>query len=256
MKCENCGFISSKKFYRCPYCGHVHESENGNILDKPVSFNNNFSVRIRTILYIALFNLLGAALLVDWFFSFKYGITLAGYVLFMGIYVFLIIFTRRPSPSTIIVRLDMYILIGLLLAWCYFPVSIFKDVIVFIPTFAIPGFIVVDTLASVLVLMFNKGSKRIRPIWFEFNLLFHLAVITVLFIFFLICKYNLDKPDMPFYFMAFGSTKDNLTPLFKIEEILIFVAFGTSLLYLINYNIVLVWNIFHKVTGYYGKPRD
>ena len=255
MKCENCGFISSKKFYRCPYCGHIHEDDR-NILDKSVSFSSNFSMRLRTILYIVLFNLLGLSLLVDWYLSFKYGITLFGYILFMGIYVFLTIFSKKSSPSSIIVRVDMYILIGLLVAWCYFNVAVYKDILALVPTIIIPSFILVDTFASVMVLIFGRGKKRIRPIWFEFNLLFHLAVITVIFVFFLICKYNLDKPDLPFYFMAFGSTPGNLTPLFIFEEILIFFSFGMSLLYLINYNIILVWNIFHKVTGYYGKPRD
>ena len=255
MRCENCGFISSKEFYRCPYCGHVHEAGR-NILDKSVSLNNNFSMRIRTILYIVLFNLLGLALLVDWFLSFKYGITLFGYIIFMGIFLFLSLFSRKSSPSSIIVRVDMYILLGLLLSWCYLNGAVFKDIVVYVPTIIIPSFIIVDTFASVIVLFFNRGNKRIRPVWFEFNLLFHFTVITVIFVFFLICKYNLDKPNLPFYFMAFGSTFDVITPLFIVEELLIFVSFGSSLLYLINYNIILVWNIFHKVTGYYGKPRD
>ncbi len=269
MKCTNCGFISSKTFYRCPYCGHIHQNSN-NIFDKSVTINNNYSIRIKTIIYIVLFNLLGACLLADMYLSFDYAITLWGYLLLLGAFTVVQIISSKRGIFSGIVRVNFYLLFGLLLAWCYFSKPLLHNIIVYIPTIVIPAFIILFSLMSAILLFTYKGEKRIRPIWFEVVLFTNLTVMTVLFIFFLICKYNLPsawidadgvlRPAadsfVPFDFMAFGSTPDNYTSMFIVEEILIFAGFGLSLLYVINYNVTLIYHIYHQVKGFYGKPRD
>ena len=117
MKCTNCGFISSKTFYRCPYCGHVHADTN-NIFDKSVTINNNFSIRVKTIIFILLFNLLGACLLVDFYLNFNFGITLWGYLVLMGAYTVVQIISKKRGVFSGIVRVNFYLLFGLLLACC------------------------------------------------------------------------------------------------------------------------------------------
>lgn len=259
MKCTNCGFISSKTFYRCPYCGHIHADAN-NIFDRSVTINNNFSIRVKTIIFIVLFNLLGACLLADMFLNFDYAIALWGYLLLVGVFTIVQIISSKRGIFSAIVRINFYILFGLLLSWCYFPKPLLQNFIAYVPTFIIPSFIILFSIFSVALLLTYKGEKRIRPIWFEVVLFTNLTVMSVLFVFFLVCKYNLPEAwegqFVPFDFMAFGSTKDNRTMMFVIEEILIFVGFGLSLLYVINYNITLVYHVYHQVKGFYGKPRD
>ena len=46
------------------------------------------------------------------------------------------------------------------------------------------------------------------------------------------------------------------TPLYTASEIMIFGAFGLSLIYLINYNLMLVGFVFRKVKRIYGGERD
>ena len=76
---------------------------------------------------------------------------------------------------------------------------------------------------------------------------------TILFIFLLINKY---APNDPFKFLLFEDAGSAQGPLCLASEILIFVAFGLSVIYLVNYNIVLVGSIFRKVKRIYGGERN
>lgn len=255
MKCENCGFISSKRFYRCPYCGTVHEGDN-NILDKSIDLTSNVSVRLKSIINIILFNLFGLCILFDWYFAFQYGITLAGYILFLGAITIINALGSKRKLFAFLVGIDIWLLFGLLLSWCYLKTPILGPYIQYVPTFAIPGFIIFFSLLSAILLIFPKEVKKIRPLWFGFVLFVHLIVMIVIFVLFLICKYNLYRERIPFAFMALGSDGTTKTLLFKVEEILVFVSFGLSILYFLNYFITLLTRIFHQVKGYYGKQRN
>lgn len=255
MKCKNCGFISSKDFYRCPYCGHIHDN-NQNVLDKSITFNETLTLRVKTFIDIFLFNLFGLSFIVDWYLSFQYAITLWGYILFIGIFVFTTIFSNKKKFFSFIIGMQFYCLLGLLLAWCYYAMPSFKDAIVFIPTFVIPSFIILSSLLSSFAYFPFKPEKKIRPIWFGFGIFINLVVATIIFVFFLVCKNNLGDVTSPFNFMAFGSTPENQTVLYKVEEILIFASFGFSLFYLVNYWVTMLSYIFNQVKGFYGKQRD
>ena len=60
----------------------------------------------------------------------------------------------------------------------------------------------------------------------------------------------------PFAFLTFADVGSGKDVLCKISEISIFTAFGLSLIYLVNYNIVLAGSIFRKVKRIYGGERD
>ena len=255
MKCNNCGFISSKPFYRCPYCGQIHK-DNKNIFDKSISLNGESTIRVKTIIDIIVFNLFGLSFLLDWYFSFQYGITLWGYILFMGIFTFVTVFSMRKKLFAGIIGFDFYIMLGLLLAWCYYSVPMFQGFVKYIPSFILPGYIILFSFFTALSLIFYKEEKKIRPLWFGFTLVTHLAVAIGLFVIFLVCKANLGNEVVPYAYLAFGSTAETKTTLFQNEEIFIFLSFGLSLLYIFNYCITMAHHIFHQVKGFYGKSRD
>ena len=252
MKCSNCGFISSKPFYRCPYCGAIHESEE-NIFDRSLQFNNNLSIRLKTIIYIIVFNLLSISVLVDWYLGFQYGITFISYVLLVGIFVFINLFKSKRGIFSAIMGVDLYVLIGLLIGWCYYFAPSIREYVVYIPSLAIPSFIICSDIASAALLAFFAGKKKVRPLWFETVLLIHILVSTLIFVFFMICRYSMGVTPTPFDYLALGSSKGNITTLFILEEVLVFISFGLSVLYFINFNIVLIGRIFHSVKGFYGK---
>ena len=270
MKCSDCGFVSSKFFYRCPYCGKIHESKD-NIFRKSITIGNLFVVRLQTIIYILVANLFATSVLVDWYFSFKYGITLWAFIVFISIALFVsIAASNKKSLISIMERVDFFILSALLLACGTCRIEGVFDFRMYIPTFAIPVFMILATLIS-FILLFRKSSSKIRPLWTEFLLLTHLAVISVVFALFLVDKYcmvgNVEFAKLPFKWFSFMNEPQIIdsvadyslvlnSPLFLIEELIIYAAFGAAVLYLLNYNIFLVGHIFRQVKGFYGKPRN
>lgn len=251
MKCSNCGFISSKPFYRCPYCGAVHESE-ANLLDRSVKVNSNVSVRIKTVINVMVFNLLGIAILLDWIFNFQFAISFFAYVLFMGIFIGVNLYNSKHNFFSILMGTDLYLIVGLAIAWCYQYVPAARGYVAYIPTFVIPVFIITSNIVSAFLLAIFAGKKKVRPLWFEVVLLIHLLLSSLVFIFFMICRYNLGG-GTAFDYMAFGSTPSSFTTMFIIEQVLIFTAFGSSILFIINYNLILIGYIFRQVKGSYGK---
>lgn len=256
MKCTNCGFISSKDFYRCPYCGKIHDSED-NVLKKSITIGNIFSIRLTTLIYLIVFNLFGASILVDWYLKFNYGITLWAFIILFGVVLFVLIASSKRNPISTVEKVDLFILLTLILACGLCRMNGLFDVRKYMPGFVIPSFMILATIVS-FSLLFIKSKSKIRPLWTEFLLLFHVFIIGLVFTFFLINKYCMEAgmSNPPFHYLTFGSTKGNITVLYRIEEVLIYVAFGLSLLYIVNYNIVLVGHIFRQVKGFYGNPRD
>ena len=236
MKCSKCGFISNKDFFRCPYCGHVHDDENEGIRTR-VNFGHDITVQVRTILIIISLNLYGFALLADWYFAFKYSLSLWAFILiFLPLTIVDISTTKRKSVITAVEKIDVVILGSILLACGLGRIDGLFDVRPYMSTIALPAFLLAGTIFASIVL-FRRRSEKIRPIWTEFLLIFHLIVATIIFTFFLVNKYCTlnGVANPPFQYMQFGMTKDYKTPLYIIEEILIFAAFGGCLIYLINY---------------------
>lgn len=254
MKCKNCGYISSREFYRCPYCGHINEEE-GDILKTRLTFGGGFSIRIRTILYGLLVNLFAVSVMVDWFLNFKYSITLWSFIICFGLLLSIsIAFMKRKSVYMIAERIDFFVIITLLLATGLCRIEPYFDYRAFIVTFVLPGYMIFATFLSVLLFFLRTRSTALRPIITELLLLFHVAIATVLFVFILLNKYSVMNgvANPPFKWMLYGTTKEYTSVLYTIEQVLIFTAFGFTWAYLINYNLVLVGYIYRKVKNIYG----
>ncbi len=255
MKCSKCGFISRRDFYRCPYCGHTNEEDFEGIR-KRINLGHDFSAQIRTIIIVFVVNLFLLSVLLDWYFQFKYAICLWSYfVLFGSLVVMDSISSKKGSLITSLEKMDLF-LVGYLLLSCALcrigsadnPVF---DARAFFPALIIPAYLILTAIISTFVVFLRKS--KMRPIFTEIIFVLHFIMATILFIFLLINKYA--EPD-PFKFLLFEGTGSAQGPLCLASEILIFGAFGLSVIYLVNYNIVLVGSIFRKVKRIYGGERD
>ena len=261
MKCSNCGYISSRDFYRCPYCGKVQTSE-ADVLKTRLTFGGGFSVRIKTIIYILLINLFAGAVLVDWFLGFKYAITLWSYIACFGTITALSIATSKTKILVSVVeRVDFFLVTAILISVFLGRIVGVFDIRFIMLSFVFPSYLIVATVLS-LVLLFNNKGLALRPMVTELLLLFHLVLISILFVFFMVNKYCLEAgiANAPFSFLQFGATVDGgkiiTTPAYLASEILLFVAAGLSWAYFINYNFFLIAFVFRKVQNIYGGTGD
>ena len=259
MKCSKCGFISNHDFYRCPYCGQTHEDDT-DVLKTRLNIGNSFSVQIRTIVIAIVCNLFGLSIILDWYFDFAYSITLWSFIVNFGsLLIFDMVTSKKRNAISIIERIDLFIVVGLLLCCPLLRIEGLFDLRIYAPTFIIPGFIIIATLVSTILLFKRRGpTTKLRPLWTELLLIFHLLITTLNFIFFLINKYCVMNgvANPPFSFYMLGMTKDNPTTMYIVEEMLIFISFGITWAYLINYNVILVGVIARKVKNIYGGPGD
>ena len=251
MKCSKCGFISRRDFYRCPYCGHTNEEDFEGIR-KRINLGHDFSAQIRTIIIVFVVNLFLLSVLLDWYFQFKYAICLWSYfVLFGSLMVMDAVSSKKGSLITSLEKMDLFLLGYLLLACGLCKINGVFDARAYFPSLIIPGYLILTALVSTFVVFLRKS--KMRPIFTEIIFVLHFIMATILFIFLLINKY---APTAPFKFLLFEDTGSAQGPLCLASEILIFVAFGLSVIYLVNYNIVLVGSIFRKVKRIYGGERD
>ena len=269
MKCSKCGFISNRDFYRCPYCGHTNEEDFEGIRTR-VNLGHNFSAQIRTIVIISVINLFLFSVLLDWFLDFKYAISLWSYfILFGSLTVLDVTSSKRSSLITSLEKMDLFLLGYLLLACGLCAITGVFDAREYFPALIIPFYLILTAVVSTFVVFMRKS--KMRPIFTEVVFILHFIIATILFVFLLVNKYSMnaelaraakvvgDEPNIkriPFQFLLLGTDFKHETPLFKISEISIFVAFGASLIYLVNYNIVLAGSIFRKVKRIYGGERD
>ena len=257
MKCANCGFISNRDFFRCPYCGHIHEEANEGIRTR-INIGHDISMQVRTILIIISLNLFGVALLADWYFGFQYSLSLWAFILiFLPLTIVDIATSRRKSLIIALEKVDLFIVLTLMLACGLGRINGLFDVRPYMSTLVLPGFLLLETVVASIIL-FKRRNEKIRPLWTELLLIFHLIVATILFVFFLVNKYCTlnGVANPPFHYMQFGMTPDYKPPLYIVEEILIFAAFGGCLIYLINYNVILVGYVYRKVKNIYGGEGD
>ena len=261
MKCSKCGFISRRDFYRCPYCGHTNEQDFEGIRTR-VNFGHDFSAQVRTIIIVFVVNLFLLAVLLDWYFSFKYAITLRSYfVLFGSLTDMDVVSGKKNDTITSFEKIDIFLLGYLILCCGLCKVSGAFDARMYFPALIMPGYIIVSSLFSALLFVSRKKTK-LRPIWTELLFSFRMIIGIVLFVFLLVNKHN-GGTVFPFLSFAYheGGTlislnKELASVLTNVSEILIFVAFGASIILLVNYNILLVGSIFRKVKRIYGGERD
>ena len=255
MKCSKCGFISNRDFYRCPYCGHTNEQDFEGIRTR-VNLGHNFSAQIRTIVIVFVVNLFLLSLLLDWYFDFKYAISLWSYfILFGSLTIVDIASNKKSSIITSLEKMDLFLLGYLLLACGLCAINGVFDAREFFPALIIPGYLILTAIVSTFVVFLRKS--KMRPIFTEVIFILHFIIATLLFIFLLVNKYCIQNGvTAPFAFLTFADVGSGKDVLCKISEISIFTAFGLSLIYLVNYNIVLAGSIFRKVKRIYGGERD
>ena len=255
MKCSKCGFISNRDFYRCPYCGHTNEEDFEGIRTR-INLGHNFSAQIRTIVIVFVVNLFLLSLLLDWYFDFKYAISLWSYfILFGSLTIVDIASNKKSSIITSLEKMDLFLLGYLLLACGLCAINGVFDAREFFPALIIPGYLILTAIVSTFVVFLRKS--KMRPIFTEVIFILHFIIATLLFIFLLVNKYCIQNGvTAPFAFLTFADVGSGKGVLCKISEISIFTAFGVSLIYLVNYNIVLAGSIFRKVKRIYGGERD
>ena len=254
MKCSNCGYISSREFYRCPYCGHTQHND-GDLLKTRLKFGSGYSIRIRTIVYGLLINLFAASILVDWFLNFKYSITLWSFIVCLGSMLLIsIIFRKKGSIYSVAERIDIFVILTLILGCGLATIKGVFDIRPITIGIVFPAYLLFSTLVSVIALIFGKRGTALRPIITDLLLLFHALLATVLFVFLLVNKYSVENgiTNPAFSWMQFGMTKGQPTPLYIVEEILVFGAFGATWGFFVNYNFIFVGFIYRKVANIYG----
>ena len=257
MKCPNCGFISKKDFFRCPYCGRIHEEDKEGIRTR-INFGSEYSIQIRTIIIILVINLFLASLLLDWYFDFAYSISLWSFFVLFGSLTIVDITTRKkPSLITSLEKIFFFFLAFLLLSCGMFQIRGVFDFRMYFPSIILPAYLVVSMVVST-VFFFAKEKSKLRPIWTEVLFAFYLTIAIILFVFFLVNKYCIMNgvEKIPFPYLQLDSVNGSRTPLYTASEVLIFAGFGLSLINLINFNIILVGFIFRKVKSLYGGERD
>ena len=255
MKCSKCGFISKKDFYRCPYCGHTNEEDFEGIRTR-VNLGHNFSAQIRTIIIVFVVNLFVLSLLLDWYFDFKYAISLWSYfILFGSLTVVDVCSNKRSSLITSLEKMDLFLLGYLLMACGLCQITGIFDARAYFPALIIPGFLILTCIVSTFVIFLRKS--KMKPIFTEIIFILHFTIATVIFAFFLANKYCLaNNVAAPFKWMLLDMKDGARTPLYTASEIMIFFAFGLSLVYLVNYNLMLAGFVLRKVKRIYGVERD
>ncbi len=264
MKCSKCGFISNRDFYRCPYCGHTNEEDFEGIRTR-VNLGHNFSASIRTIVIVFVVNLFVLSFLLDWYLDFKFAISLWSYfVLFGSLTVVDVCSSKKGSLISSLEKMDLFLLGYLLLACGLCAIKGVFDARAYFPALIIPGYLILTAVVSTFVIFLRKS--KMRPIFTEVIFVLHFIIALVLFVFSLVNKYNIEYQidhvgavnlaKIPFQFLLLDYKGAETTPLFLTSEILVFGSFGLSLIYLVNYNIVLVGSILRKVKRIYGGERD
>ena len=248
MKCSRCGFVSSRNFYRCPYCGHVHPDEN-NLLNFNIKIGNLFSVRLNTLILIILSNIWGVFLFADIALGFRWCISYWALLVIAGVYVFSSFIIGKSPIITAVEKIDVFLFVGLILGIFAFKIDGLFDLRQYIPTLVIPAVTIIGTLVS-LVLLFVRRNNKFHPIWTEVLIILHFVAMLVIYVLFIIGKYTPNASFLHNFFVLGGA-------LGVVEQILLYVALGASFLYLVNYNIALFGHILKEVKiRYGGEERD
>ena len=243
MKCEHCGFISSKEFYKCPYCGKIQPVES-NILDNDIKIGTLFQIRLRTLIIVIITNLMLAAIFVDIITMFAYCVSYWSFIVLGGAY---LVLSLRASKSPLIVtaeKIDIFILVILVLGTWAIKFKIGGiPAGRFMPTIVIPTATVLGSALS-FSLLFTKRNHKFRPLWTEVLLFLHLALMVTIFVLYLVAKHG-DNQVLRDYFLFDGI-------LGGYQMVVIYLGLAASVLYIINYNIVMFGHILKEVKIRYG----
>jgi len=256
MKCEHCGYISTKEFYKCPYCGLIHQKDDS-VLSRTLKIGPSFSIRYRTLLVIIFANFFALSFLLDFYFNFQHGLTLWAYAILATI---ISIYGLRNSKNRYVSSIENadFAIFSVLLLACFLPRGeVFNQFRQSIPTLVIPIATIIGTVVSFALLFRNRGEQKLRPLWTDFILIVHFVAMLLILIFFLYGKghpaitNNGQITQEAHFFHNWFVLEGNLG---IFSEWLIYIAFTLSTLYLINYNIAMFGHVFDKARGNYGQP--
>ena len=241
MKCEKCGYIFNGDFDKCPYCGTSQGAENQNLLHSTVPLGQHNSIRIRTILMIIFLNLFLVSFFVDWLvFNFQYRITLFSYLVCFGAVLITAILYAPKSPLSIFERIDFYLIVGIIIAAASLKLPSFDGRVLF-GFVVLPIYLLVTTLLYVLLLSKGKG-KKFRPIVTEFAIIGRLLLAIACLVIFLVGVFSASSCKW--------ALMENLV---LVQKITIYGAFGIMTLLFLNFNLLLILNIFNRIKYIYGK---
>lgn len=243
MKCNHCGFISAKNFYRCPYCGHIHKDEN-NLLDFTIRIKNFFSIRLKTLILLIFVNLWAVTFFVDLFLGFRFSISYWSFIVISIAYVSTAFIIGKSPIVSAVEKIDIAIFVGLLIGIFAFKIDGLFDFRLYFPTLIIPIFTIIEALVTPFLLIFRKEGK-FRPLWTEVLLILHFVAVLTIYILFVIGKYLPADAWLHTHLVLDGT-------LGVIENVVIYIALGASLLYLVNYNIALISRIMRELKVQYG----
>lgn len=244
MKCSKCGFVISKDFDRCPYCGTYVADKGKNALDSNINLGKQVPVKIRTFIYVILINILIASILADLLLDFNYGIMVFGYFVSFGIMLILEFIYKKSSTISAYEKFDFFVL-GLLILLCGFGkidgvIDIRKEV----TAIAMPIYLIVSNIGLLICIITNRNNQKFHPIITSFSVIIHLAFASVLFAFALVNHYS-ETPVFNF-----------INEYSLLSDILIYVAFGFNGLFFINFVLVFFAFITSKIKTKYGTKND
>lgn len=251
MKCSRCGFTVSNDFERCPYCGNYIGGNTSNTLNSRINFTSNISIKLRTFIYVILFNILFAGVLVDWFLNFKYGITVLAFFISFGSMLIMEFINKKASPISSFEKINFFILGLLILMSGLGKIDNVIDLRALVVGIIFPSYLIVSNIAMLLCLLFNKGdNKKMHPFITTFAVLINLTFSTILFAFTLVNKYS----------GPFNIPQEAVFPFLEeyapASNILNYIAFGFNVLFFINFVLIFIAFISSKVKTKYGNRAN
>lgn len=233
MKCSNCGLVYNGKAQKCPYCGNEFKRHTHNFLLHAISIGRDAEMTIKTIIFIVLINVFLASFLIDWFFAFKYALTLYSFITVFGIITFLSVFTNHLSLMSVYERIDFFLLLVVVCA-CIF----LRQHEAIILNIVFPIYLIATSLSAAIFIFITK--KHIRPIRFMLSGIFHWLFSLALFILALI-------PNLSFMVLTQNQ---------NIGKLVIFISFAFSSLLILDMGLLFSIKILSQVKKRYGKQSS
>ncbi|MFA5283536.1 MAG: hypothetical protein WC366_03435 [Bacilli bacterium] len=233
MKCNKCGLVYNGKVQKCPYCGNEFNKRSHNFLLHEISIGRDAEIAVKTIISIALINIFLALFIVDWFFAFRYTLTLYSFVMVFGIITILSVITNHSSLMSAYERIDFFLLMSIVFM-CLF-LQRYEALIL---NFVFPIYLVISSISAAFFIVITR--KHIRPIRFMLSGIFHWLFSLTLFILALI-------PDLSF--MALRDYQ-------SIGRITVFSSFVLSSLLILDMAILFSVKILSQVKKRYGNQPN
>lgn len=243
MKCDKCGFIYKGEILKCPYCGSdVVQTED--FFQKKVFSVRNFSIRLYSLLYIIFINLFIAFLFADIFLiKSHFLVTLGAYFIMLGP-MFIISFVKNHKSEIldIYIRIDIFLVIFIMLSMFILnKEAIGVDLRPYISLYVLPIYMILSTI--VLIFLIFASKFKFKNVEFIFFTPLHFFIILVIFILELV---NIKNDYTSFSFLTLPAIQSS-------GDILLAVSALVTLLFMIDFYIVIGYKIYSYARYKYGK---